>query len=219
MTISPTRPPRSTAKWSTSSTTCRWCGRSAASSYEHDRFDATVNRELTRADAACVISKSCGSPTRSMTVVLTIALLAWAITLWQQRRGHHRRRRAGLHAGAFDPERHARSCGGAGRCHPACRAADGSDCDAAAAARIEAIIPRPSRWSRAARPSPSTTSRSVIPAAFRCSTNSACAFSPDNGSGWSANPAAENPACSCCCSGSTTSSTAASRSTARTSRG
>ena len=30
ITISPTRPPRSTAKWSTSSPICRWCGRSAA---------------------------------------------------------------------------------------------------------------------------------------------------------------------------------------------
>ena len=30
---------------------------------EHDRFDAAVGRELTARDAACAISKNCGSPT------------------------------------------------------------------------------------------------------------------------------------------------------------
>src|SRR2546423_208999 len=81
------------------------------------------------------------------------------------------------------------------------------------------ITPGPSRWSAAAPPSPSTTSRSTIPAVLRCSKSSPCAFSRDSGSGWSVIPAAENPACSRCCSGSTTFSAAASRSTARTFRG
>ena len=71
-----------------------------------------------------------------VTIVLTIALLAWAIMLWQQRRRDHRRRGAGLYARTFDPECDARSCGGAGRRHPACRAPDRGDRDAAAAARV-----------------------------------------------------------------------------------
>ena len=134
MTTSPTRPPRSTAKWSTSSTTCRWCGRSAGSSYEHDRFDATVNRELTARGRSLRYLEKLRLTHAAITVVLTIALLAWAITLWQRGARHHRRRGAGLHARPLDPECHARSRGGAGRRHPACRPADGSDRDAAAAA-------------------------------------------------------------------------------------
>ena len=192
-TISPTRPPRSTAKWSTSSTTCRWCGRSAALSYEHDRFDATVNRELTARGRSLRYLEKLRLTHAAMTVVLTIALLAWAITLWQRGAATTGDVVLVCTLGLSILQRDARSCGGAGRRHPACRAADGSDRDAAAAARIAAIIPRPNRWSRAARPSPSTTSRSVIPAESRCSTSSACASSPGSASGWSANPAAENP--------------------------
>ena len=130
-------------------------------------------------------------------------------------RGDHRRRRAGLYARTFDPERDARPCGGAGRRDPACRPPDRSDRDLVAAARVEGSSRGRAADPAAAPPSPSTTSRSTIPAALRCSKSSACAFSPDSGSAWSASPAAENPACSRCCSGSTTSSTAASRSTAR----
>jgi len=33
-------------------TTCRWCGAFCGLSYEHDRFDATVNRELNAAAEA-----------------------------------------------------------------------------------------------------------------------------------------------------------------------
>ena len=84
MTTSPTRPPRSTAKWSTSSTTCRWCGRSAASSYEHDRFDATVERELDARGRSLRYLEKLRLTHAVVTVVLTIALLAWVITLWQQ---------------------------------------------------------------------------------------------------------------------------------------
>ena len=56
-TISPTRPPRSTARWSMSSTTCRWCGRSAAFGCEHDRFDATVERRNEGAQAQPALSR------------------------------------------------------------------------------------------------------------------------------------------------------------------
>ena len=114
--------------------------------FEHDRFDATVNRELTARGRSLRYLEKLRITHAAVTVVLTIALLAWADHALAARRRHHRRRRAGLHPGTFHSERHARSRGGAGRCHPACRAADGSDRHAAAAARTAATIPRPSRW-------------------------------------------------------------------------
>ena len=46
MTTSPTRPLRLTVKWSTSSATCPLVRAFCGLSYEHDRFDATVEREL-----------------------------------------------------------------------------------------------------------------------------------------------------------------------------
>ena len=78
ITILPTRRRRSTARWSTSSATCRSSGRSAVSVREHRRFDATVEREMaTRrrslfylekagaARARDVVLTSCCSPGRS----------------------------------------------------------------------------------------------------------------------------------------------------------
>ena len=52
------------------------------------------------------------------------------------RRRDHRRCRAGLHAGAFHSQCDARSCGSAGRCHPARGPVDRSYRHAVAAARI-----------------------------------------------------------------------------------
>jgi ATP-binding cassette subfamily B protein len=53
-------------------------------SYEHDRFDATVERELdARGRSLCYLEKL-RLLHAVVTIVLTIALLAWAITLWQQ---------------------------------------------------------------------------------------------------------------------------------------
>ena len=92
-------------------------------SYEHDRFDATVNRELDARGRSLRYLEKLRLTHAIVTVVLTIALLAWVDYALAAGRGNHRRRRAGLYAGAFDPERDARSCGGAGRRHPACSAA------------------------------------------------------------------------------------------------
>jgi ATP-binding cassette subfamily B protein len=52
--------------------------------YEHDRFDATVNRELHARGRSLRYLERLRLTHAAVTVVLTIALLAWAILLWQQ---------------------------------------------------------------------------------------------------------------------------------------
>jgi ATP-binding cassette, subfamily B, bacterial len=52
-------------------------------SFEHDRFDATVNRELTARGRSLRYLEKLRILHAGITVVMTIALLAWAITLWQ----------------------------------------------------------------------------------------------------------------------------------------
>jgi ATP-binding cassette subfamily B protein len=53
-------------------------------SFEHDRFDATVNRELTARGRSLRYLEKLRLLHAGVTVVLTIALLAWAIVLWQR---------------------------------------------------------------------------------------------------------------------------------------
>jgi ATP-binding cassette subfamily B protein len=53
-------------------------------SFEHDRFDATVNRELTARGRSLRYLEKLRITHATITVVLTIALLAWAIVLWQR---------------------------------------------------------------------------------------------------------------------------------------
>jgi ATP-binding cassette subfamily B protein len=52
-------------------------------SYEHDRFDATVSRELDARGRSLRYLEKLRITHAAVTVVLTIALLAWAVTLWQ----------------------------------------------------------------------------------------------------------------------------------------
>jgi ATP-binding cassette, subfamily B, bacterial len=52
--------------------------------HEHDRFDATVNRELNARGRSLRYLERLRVTHAAITVVLTIALLAWAITLWQR---------------------------------------------------------------------------------------------------------------------------------------
>jgi ATP-binding cassette, subfamily B, bacterial len=52
--------------------------------YEHDRFDATVNRELTARGRSLRYLERLRFVHAAITVVLTIALLGWAIELWQR---------------------------------------------------------------------------------------------------------------------------------------
>jgi ATP-binding cassette subfamily B protein len=52
-------------------------------SLEHDRFDATVNREVTARGRSLRYLEKLRLTHAAVTVVLTIALLAWAIVLWQ----------------------------------------------------------------------------------------------------------------------------------------
>src|SRR5580704_5656364 len=52
-------------------------------SFEHDRFDATVNRELTARGRSLRYLEKLRITHAAVTVALTIALLAWAIVLWQ----------------------------------------------------------------------------------------------------------------------------------------
>src|SRR5256714_12238568 len=56
-----------------------FCGHS----FEHDRFDATVNRELTARGRSLRYLEKLRITHAAITGVLTIALLAWAIVLWQ----------------------------------------------------------------------------------------------------------------------------------------
>jgi ATP-binding cassette subfamily B protein len=53
-------------------------------SYEHDRFDDTVNRELDARGRSLRYLERLRLTHAAVTVVLTIALLAWAIALWQR---------------------------------------------------------------------------------------------------------------------------------------
>ncbi|HMI15799.1 MAG TPA: ABC transporter ATP-binding protein, partial [Bradyrhizobium sp.] len=53
-------------------------------SLEHDRFDATVNREMTARGRSLRYLEKLRLTHAAITVVLTIALLAWAIVLWQR---------------------------------------------------------------------------------------------------------------------------------------
>ncbi len=52
--------------------------------YEHDRFDATVSRELTARGRSLRYLEKLRLLHAGITVALTIALLAWAIVLWQR---------------------------------------------------------------------------------------------------------------------------------------
>lgn len=53
-------------------------------SHEHDRFDATVNRELTARGRSLRYLERLRLIHAGITVILTIGLLAWAIMLWQR---------------------------------------------------------------------------------------------------------------------------------------
>jgi ATP-binding cassette subfamily B protein len=53
-------------------------------SYEHDRFDATVKRELDARGRSLRYLEKLRLLHAVVTIVLTIALMAWAIALWQQ---------------------------------------------------------------------------------------------------------------------------------------
>lgn len=53
-------------------------------SFEHDRFDATVRRELMARGRSLRYLEKLRLIHAAVTVALTIALLAWAITLWQR---------------------------------------------------------------------------------------------------------------------------------------
>ncbi|MCA1454470.1 ABC transporter ATP-binding protein [Bradyrhizobium sp. BRP22] len=53
-------------------------------SFEHARFDATVNRELTARGRSLRYLEKLRLTHAAVTVVLTIGMLAWAISLWQQ---------------------------------------------------------------------------------------------------------------------------------------
>jgi ATP-binding cassette subfamily B protein len=53
-------------------------------SLEHDRFDATVNREVTARGRSLRYLEKLRIMHAGVTVALTIALLAWAIMLWQR---------------------------------------------------------------------------------------------------------------------------------------
>jgi ATP-binding cassette subfamily B protein len=53
-------------------------------SFEHNRFDATVNRELTARGRSLRYLEKLRIGHAAITVALTIALLAWVIVLWQR---------------------------------------------------------------------------------------------------------------------------------------
>src|ERR1700737_4374831 len=52
--------------------------------YEHDRFDATVNRELVARGRSLRYLEKLRLAHAAVTVVLTIGMLAWVVNLWEQ---------------------------------------------------------------------------------------------------------------------------------------
>ena len=174
--------------------------------YEHDRFDATVNRELDARGRSLRYLEKLRLTHAGVTVVLTIALLAWV---------DH-----ALAAGAATTGDVVLVCTLGLSILSATRdlAVALVDVTQHVARLTEAIatLLLPHELTRSSRGRTAGQERRgdrlqqrLVPLsrrAIRCSTNSACASSPASGSGWSANPAAANPACSRCCSGSTTSS-------------
>src|SRR6185312_2145492 len=52
--------------------------------HEHDRFDATVSRELTARGRSLRYLEKLRLAHAAVTVVMTIALLAWVVSLWQR---------------------------------------------------------------------------------------------------------------------------------------
>jgi ATP-binding cassette subfamily B protein len=52
--------------------------------FEHDRFDATVDREVTARGRSLRYLEKLRLGHAAVTVVLTVALMGWAITLWQR---------------------------------------------------------------------------------------------------------------------------------------
>jgi ATP-binding cassette, subfamily B, bacterial len=52
--------------------------------FEHDRFDATVNQEVTARGRSLRYLEKLRLTHAAVTVALTVGLLAWAITLWQR---------------------------------------------------------------------------------------------------------------------------------------
>ena len=147
---------------------------------EHRRLDATIDREMAARRRSLVYLEKLRLFHAAVTVFLTIALLAWAIVLWQKGVGDGGRCSPGLHAGPFHPARDAGSGGGAGGRHPARRASVGGARDASRSARC-AIIRRRPRWCAG------TTGRvrefaSLIPTGAGCSPISACASSPASAS-------------------------------------
>jgi len=83
--------------------------------FEHQRFDATVSRELTARGRSLRYLEKLRLAHAAVTVILTIALMAWVITLWQ---------RGGATTGDVVLVCTPRPRRGAGGCHPACRPSD-----------------------------------------------------------------------------------------------
>src|SRR5207237_217068 len=52
--------------------------------HEHDRFDATVNKELEARGRSLRYLEKLRILHATVTIVLTVALMAWAISLWQR---------------------------------------------------------------------------------------------------------------------------------------
>ena len=172
---------------------------------EHRRFDATVDREMTARRRSLLYLERLRLIHALVTVVLTIALLAWAILLWQQRRGTtgdvvlactlglsvlHATR--DLAVALVDVTQHMARLSEALatllvphdlRDHPEAEPLR------ARAARASTFDNVSFRYPRRPR---------------RCSTISTCASSPASASGWSARRAAASRRCSRCCSASTT---------------
>ena len=136
-------------------------------------------RDGRRGARACSIWRSCACFHAVVTVAARrSALLAWAIVLWQQGTATTGDVVLACTLGISVLQRDARSRGGAGRRHPAYRAAvrgGGDALGAARAARSSAgRAARPARRQREVR----ATSISAMPTASRFSRTSICSFMP-----------------------------------------
>ena len=82
---------------------------------EHSRFDQTVGLEMQARRKSLLYLERLRLLHAALTIVLTVAVLAWAIVLWQRGRASRGRRRAGLYAGLHRAACHPRPRRGPGR--------------------------------------------------------------------------------------------------------
>jgi ATP-binding cassette subfamily B protein len=82
-TTSPPRRPASTARWSISSVTCRWCAPSPPSTASFVRFDGTIGTEMRARRSSLLYLEKLRITHAILTVLSILGLLYWSIKMWE----------------------------------------------------------------------------------------------------------------------------------------